>query len=60
MTDIYKRYQNVRCEQLIQQAKGCIALKDYTGAVEYLVEIDPESQCKSECAQLLRLSLIHI
>lgn len=54
MTDIYKRYQNVRCEQLIQQAKGCIALKDYTGAVEYLVEIDPESQCKSECAQLLR------
>jgi len=53
MMDIYKHYQNVHCERLIQNAKGCIALKDYSGAVEYLVRIDPESQCKSECSQLL-------
>ena len=53
MTAIYKRYQNTRCEQLIQQAKGCIALKDYSGAVAYLAEIDPESQCKTECSRLL-------
>ncbi len=51
--DIYERYQNVQCERLIQNAKGCIALKDYSGAAEYLVRIDPESQCKSECTQLL-------
>ena len=53
MMDIYKHYQNVHCERLIQNAKGCIALKDYSGAVEYLVRIDPESQCKPECSQLL-------
>ena len=53
MMDIYKRYQNVRCERLIQNAKGCIALKDYSGAVEYLVQIDPESPFKSECIQLM-------
>ena len=53
MMDIYKRYQNVQCERLIQNAKGCIALKDYSGAVEYLVRIDPESQCNSECTRLL-------
>lgn len=53
MMDIYEHYQNVQCERLIQKAKGCIALKDYSGAVEYLVRIDPESQCKSECIRLL-------
>lgn len=53
MMEIYKRYQNIRCEQLIRQAKGCIALKDYSSAVEYLIKIDPESQCKTECSNLL-------
>ena len=53
MTSIYKRYRNAQCAQLIQQAKGCIALKDYSGAIEYLAAIDPETQCKTECTQLL-------
>ncbi len=53
MMDIYERYQNVRCERLIQESKGCIALKDYSGAVEHLVQIDPESRCNSECTRLL-------
>ena len=53
MMDIYKRYQNIRCERLIREAQGCIALKDYSGAVEYLVQIDPESRCNSECTRLL-------
>lgn len=53
MTGIYKHYQNALCEQLIQEAKGCIALKDYSGAVQYLAKIDPESQCKTDCSLLL-------
>lgn len=53
MMDIYKRYQNIRCERLIREAQGCIALKDYSGAIEYLVRIDPESRCNSECTRLL-------
>lgn len=53
MMDIYKRYQNIRCERLIREAQGCIALKDYSSAVEYLVQIDPESRCNSECTRLL-------
>lgn len=53
MMDIYKRYQNIRCERLIREAQGCIALKDYSGAVEYLAQIDPESRCSSECTRLL-------
>lgn len=53
MIDIYQRYQNLLCERLLNEAKGCIALKDYSGAVEYLAKIDPESRCQSECSQLL-------
>lgn len=54
MMDIYTRYKNIRCERLIQEAQGCIALKDYSGAVEYLVQIDPESRRNSEeCTRLL-------
>lgn len=53
MLEIYKQYQNLQCSQLIKQAKGCMALKDYPGAVEYLLQIDPESSCSSECAKLL-------
>jgi len=53
MIDIYTRYQNIRCERLIQEAQGCIALKDYSAAVECLVQIGPESRCNSECIRLL-------
>ena len=49
---IYNQYQSNMCAKLIQEAKGYIALKDFASAVNALFQIDPESQCKSECAQL--------
>lgn len=53
MIDVYKRYQNVQCAKLIQEAKGCVALKDYARAIKYLSQVDPESQCRSECTNLI-------
>lgn len=53
LIDIYTKYQNSRCSKLIIQAKGYIAQKDYTSAIEVLSQIDPDSRCKEECLRLL-------
>ena len=51
--EIYKQFQAVQCSRMIQKAKGYIALKDYRSAIDILAQVDPESQCKTECVNLL-------
>lgn len=50
---IYKQYQSARCEKMLQEAKGLIAIHEYRNAIAKLSEIDPESSCRTECLTLL-------
>lgn len=49
---IFKQYQNAQCSQLIQQARGALAMKDYQGTIDCLNRIDAESRCGKEAVAL--------
>ena len=53
MLAIYQRYQQAMCRQWLQEAKGCVALQDYVGAVAWLTQMDPESPCYAEGERLM-------
>lgn len=52
--DIYKKYQNQKCSQLILQAKGFVTSQDYDEAISVLSQIDVESSCYSEALNILK------
>ena len=44
----YKLYQETICISIIQKVKTSIASRDYEGALNLLMQIDPSTSCKSE------------
>lgn len=52
--DIYKEYQNSKCNDLILKSKSAIATQDYETAATLLSEIDSESICSNEAKTLMK------
>ncbi|MCD8318792.1 MAG: hypothetical protein LUC45_08170 [Paraprevotella sp.] len=52
--DIYKKYQNSICSQLLSKAQEAIAAQDYETALSVLSQIDSESNCHADAVQLTR------
>ena len=49
----YKLYQETICISIIQKAKTSIASRDFEGALNLLMQIDPSTSCKSESDKLI-------
>ena len=54
MLDIYKKYQDDVCGQIMQQAQSEYAAGDYGSAVVMLQQIDMHSSCAAEAKKLCR------
>lgn len=52
--EIFNKYQNYYCSQLIQDAKAHISLKEYESAINILMSIDANSKCKVEANSLIK------
>lgn len=51
--EIYKAYQNARCEKQLQEAKTNLASNNYSSALNILSEIDPSTSCFKEAQPLI-------
>jgi hypothetical protein len=51
--EIYKSYQSYRCGTLLQNAKAQASQNDFSGALNYLSQIDPGSKCGAESKDLM-------
>jgi hypothetical protein len=49
----FKQYQNSTCLELLQNAKARFGNRDFTGSLEYLSKVDPESKCYAESNKLI-------
>ena len=54
MEGIYKQYQTNKCNQILQTAKGYIALLEYDAALSLLVSIDTQSSCAPDAQTLIK------
>lgn len=52
--DIYKKYQNQVCTQLILKAEAAISLQKYEEAASILATIDTEATCYSDALKLIK------
>lgn len=52
--DIYKKYQNRVCVQLILKAEAAISLQDYEKAASILATVDAEATCYSNALMLIK------
>lgn len=52
--EIYKKYQNQVCAQMILKAEAAISLQNYEEAAFILASIDTESVCHSDAAKLIK------
>jgi hypothetical protein len=53
ITIAFKQYQNQKCMELLQNAKAKYGSRDFTGALSFLSQIDPESKCYAESNKLI-------
>ncbi len=51
--EIYKSYQSYRCGTLLQNARAQASQNDFSGALNYLSQIDPGSKCGGESKDLM-------
>lgn len=52
--EIYKKYQNQVCAQMILKAEAAISLQNYEEAASILASIDTESVCHSDALNLIK------
>lgn len=52
--DIYRKYQNQVCAQLILKAEAAFSLQDYEKAASILATIDTEATCHSDASKLIK------
>ena len=52
--EIYKKYQNQVCAQMILKAEAAISLQNYEEATSILASIDTESVCHSDALNLIK------
>ncbi len=54
--EIYKAYQNQRCNVQLQSARTHLASSDFNGALRILSEIDPSTVCFNESQSLINIA----
>lgn len=54
MEDIYKQYQTKNCTQILQTAKGYMAMREYESALSLLTTIDTQSSCSSDASACIK------
>jgi len=54
MVEVFKSYQNANCNQMMQQAQGYIAKRDYESALSILSMVDATSPCSSESKKMIK------
>ena len=52
--EIFVKYQNHYCSQLLQEAKSLISIKEYDAAAYILMSIDAQSKCSAESKTLIK------